>query len=117
MYELLVKTRVHAYLDKLAHGRPIHLISFEKPHDWNEEKRRAAGAARIADAGIRWHPLRYHKSPTAPATAFDVGVGTSLAIALALRHRLSIVHARSYVAGLMALAVKRATGAAFLFDM
>ena len=30
---------------------------------------------------------------------------------------MSLIHARSYVAGLMALAVKRATGARFLFDM
>jgi glycosyltransferase involved in cell wall biosynthesis len=34
-----------------------------------------------------------------------------------LRRRLTIVHARSYVAALIALAVKRATGARFLFDM
>ncbi|HEY6047448.1 MAG TPA: glycosyltransferase [Sphingomicrobium sp.] len=117
MLEPLGQSQVLAYLEKLAPGRRIHLISFEKPHDWKDEKRRATVAGRIADAGISWHPLRYHKSPSAPATAFDIAVGTSVAIGLALRHRLNIVHARSYVAGLMALAVKRATRAAFLFDM
>src|SRR5207248_9679202 len=30
---------------------------------------------------------------------------------------IRLIHARSYVAGLMALAVKRAIGARFLFDM
>ena len=57
------------------------------------------------------------RAPTAPATAFDIAAGTALALALTLRHRISLIHARSYVAGLMALAVKRATGARFLFDM
>jgi glycosyltransferase involved in cell wall biosynthesis len=72
---------------------------------------------RLADAGIGWHPLRYHKSPTALATAFDVARGIPLATALVRKHRLRIVHARSYVAALIALAVKRVTGARFLFDM
>ena len=34
-----------------------------------------------------------------------------------LRHHLRIVHARSYVAAVMALALKRLTGAKFVFDM
>ena len=82
-----------------------------------EERRAGACASRRREAGIDWHPLRYHKSPTAPATAYDIAAGTMLAIALAKRHRLNIVHARSYVAALIALAVKRVTGAKFLFDM
>ena len=34
-----------------------------------------------------------------------------------LKYNLNIIHARSYVPSLMALAIKRLTGAAFLFDM
>jgi len=34
-----------------------------------------------------------------------------------LRHRLRIVHARSYVPSVMALAIKRLTGVKYLFDM
>jgi len=117
MLEPLGQSQVLAYLEKLAPGRRIHLISFEKSQDWRDRHRRAAVARRIADAGIDWHPLRYHKSPTAPATAFDVAVGTARAIAMVRRHKLGIVHARSYVAALIALSAKRATGAAFLFDM
>ena len=117
MLEPLGQSQVLAYLEKLAPQRPIHLISYEKPADWSDRERRRAVAERIAAAGIGWHPLRYHKSPTAPATAYDVAIGTAKALALVLRHRLSIVHARSYVAALIAIAVKRATGAKFLFDM
>lgn len=117
MLEPLGQSQVLAYLERLAPGRRIHLISFEKPVDWRDEAKRAQLKQRIAAAGIHWHPLTYHKRPSAPATAFDVAQGTALALTLALRHRLSIVHARSYVPALIALAFKRATGARFLFDM
>ena len=117
MLEPLGQSQVLAYLEKLAPDWRIHLISYEKRADWADANKRSAVAARIAAAGIRWHPLRYHKRPSAPATAYDVAVGSAKAIALALRHRLTIVHARSYVPALITLAVKRATGARFLFDM
>ncbi|MCF2514327.1 glycosyltransferase [Sphingomonas sp. G124] len=117
MLEPLGQSQVLAYLERLASGRQIHLISYEKTRDWRDSVRRVSTARRISEAGIRWHPLRYHKSPTALATAYDVAVGTALAIALAWRHKLNIVHARSYVAALIALGVKRASGAKFLFDM
>lgn len=117
MLEPLGQSQVLAYLERLAGGRRIHLVSFEKREDWSDHARREAMRRRIADAGIRWHPLRYHKRPSAPATAYDLALGSMLAVVLAARHRLSLVHARSYVPGLMALAAKRATGAALLFDM
>ena len=72
---------------------------------------------RMSRAGIHWVALAYHKMPSAPATAYDIAVGTSVAVTLARWFRVQIVHARSYVPALMALAVKRATGARFLFDM
>jgi glycosyltransferase involved in cell wall biosynthesis len=117
MLEPLGQSQVLAYLERLASGRRIHLISFEKAEDWKDEARRDAVRRRIAEAGIEWHPLRYHKSPSAPATAYDIAIGAAQAIAIARRHELGIVHARSYVAAMMALAVKRMTGAKFLFDM
>lgn len=117
MLEPLGQSQVLAYLEKLASGRTIHLISFEKKQDWDDVEHRAAVRRRIAGAGIAWHPLRYHRRPTAPATAFDIASGSALAMALSLKHRFHIVHARSYVAGVMALAANRVTGARLLFDM
>ena len=117
MLEPLGQSQVVAYLEKLAPGRRIHLISFEKPNDWQDRERRQAICGRLEEAGIVWHPLRYHKSPSAPATAYDIAAGSALAVSLARRHKLSIVHARSYVAALIGLAVKRAGGARLIFDM
>ena len=117
MLEPLGQSQVLAYLERFAAHHPIHLISFEKPEDWRDTARRKAVEERIAKAGIGWHPMRYHRRPSAPATAYDIAAGSLRAISVARKHNVSIVHARSYVAGLMALAVKRATGAKFLFDM
>jgi glycosyltransferase involved in cell wall biosynthesis len=117
MLEPLGQSQVLAYLKRLATGRNIHLISFEKPADWAHTAERLRIAKDIADAGIVWHPLRYHKKPTAVATAWDIGSGIALGLWLVLRHSLKIVHARSYVPAVMALALKRLTGVRFLFDM
>jgi glycosyltransferase involved in cell wall biosynthesis len=117
MLEPLGQSQVLAYLERLSGDYCIHLMSYEKRSDWQDRPRRKEIADRIANAGITWHPLRYHKRPTAPATAFDIMIGTATAVALAARYRVSIVHARSYVAAMIGLAVKAATGAKFLFDM
>ncbi len=115
--EPLGQSQVLAYLKRLAAGRVIHLVSFEKPADWTKVMERELLANDIALAGIVWHPLRYHKRPSALATAWDIIVGTCMGLWLVLRHRLKVVHARSYVPSVMALVIKRITGAKYLFDM
>lgn len=115
--EPLGQSQALAYLEKLSTDRPIHLLSFEKPEDLKDLAARNRVASRIRAAGIHWHPLRYHKRPSALATAWDIGVGTALGLWLVLRHRIGIVHARSYVPAVMALALQKITGAKFVFDM
>lgn len=115
--EPLGEGQVLAYLERLAADRTIHLISFEKAADWARVGDREALRSRMRGAGIRWHPLRYHKRPAAAATAYDIAAGSAAALAIAVRHRASIVHARSHVAALMAMAVRASTGARFIFDM
>ena len=117
MLEPLGQSQVLAYLERLASDRRIHLVSFEKPADLADTAARARVAQRIAAAGIHWHSLTYHKRPSALATAWDILAGLATGSALAWRHRLRIVHARSYVASVMALGIKRLTGARFVFDM
>lgn len=117
MLEPLGQSQVLAYLERLAVDRSIHLISFEKPADLADAAARARVAQRMAAAGIHWYPLTYHKRPSALATAWDILAGTVAGCVLGWRHRLRIVHARSYVASVMALGIKRLTGARFVFDM
>lgn len=117
MLEPLGQSQVIAYLERLAADYAPVLLSFEKKPDRDDAPAMDAMRARLAGAGIHWVPLAYHKSPSVPATAYDIAAGTAAALVLARRYRVGIVHARSYVPALMALAVKRATGAKFLFDM
>ena len=117
MLEPLGQSQVLAYLKRLATDRPIHLISFEKAEDWANVADRERVTRDISASGILWHPLRYHKQPTAIATAWDIASGMALGLWLVLRHRLRIVHARSYVSSVMALGIKRITGIQYLFDM
>ncbi|MER9120474.1 glycosyltransferase [Mesorhizobium sp. M0954] len=117
MLEPLGQSQVLAYLERLATDRPIHLVSFEEAENWADSTKRMALSKRILAAGLVWHPLRYHKRPSAAATAYDIAVGAFVGARLVRRHGLRIVHARSYVPSVMALAIKRLTGAHYLFDM
>ncbi|MCI5117035.1 MAG: glycosyltransferase [Candidatus Electrothrix sp. LOE1_4_5] len=117
MLEPLGQSQVLAYLNRLAVDWRIHLISFEKPEDWINVTAREQLAQDIASAGIVWHPLRYHKRPSSFATVWDIFCGIIVGLWLVLRHRLLIVHARSYVPSVMALTLKRLTGVKYIFDM
>ena len=92
-------------------------MSFEKATDWDKLTERELIAHDIAVSGIVWHPLRYHKRPSALATAWDIAVGTGMGLWLVFRYHLKVVHARSYVPSVVALVIKRITGAKYLFDM
>jgi glycosyltransferase involved in cell wall biosynthesis len=117
MLEPLGQSQVCAYLKRLAPGRAIHLISFEKPEDLQDKTAFNAVASDLNAAGIVWHPLKYHRRPSAIATAWDIAVGCMLGMLLVWRHGIGIVHARSYVSAVIALCLKAVTGTSFLFDM
>jgi len=117
LLEPLGHSQVFQYLRRLSGRHRIFLVSYEKRRDWQELERRERLAGKLREAGIRWFPLRYHARPSALATAYDVGAGFLLGLYLVLRHRIGIVHARSYVASLPALGIKLLLGTRFLFDM
>ncbi len=117
MLEPLGQSQVLSYLERLSDEYEIHLLSFEKPGDLSDRNKLRATGERVAAANIRWTRRRYHKAPSAPATAFDVATGVATALAIARKHRIQIVHARSYIPALIGMLVKRATGAKLLFDM
>lgn len=115
--EPLGQSQVLRYLERLSSGRKIVLISFEKPDDWRQVERREALRTQIRAAGMIWMPLCYHKRPSALATAYDIAQGLGVAAWAVVRHRVRIVHARSYVPSVMALALKKLFRLKFIFDM
>ena len=114
--EPLTETQVVAYLEGLAAaGHTMLLVTFERAAMNAAEGRTLAD--RLLSKGIRWHWLRYHKRPTAPATAWDISMGVLYGLWLARRQKIDLYHARSHVAGLMGLILKTLTGARLLFDV
>lgn len=117
MLEPLGQSQVLAYQERLVRDNPVHIVSFERPEDWRDVERREAVAERMRSAGIVWHPQRYHRKLSLLATLWDIIVGAVVGLRLVRRYGLDIVHARSYVPSVMALVIKRMTGAKYVFDM
>lgn len=93
-------------------GFSMGVLSFEKARDLRDEDRLSVLKDRLAAGNVRWHPLRYHRRPTLPATAFDV----ARAAAFLRRLAPALVHARSYVAATMAALGASKERAKLLFD-
>jgi glycosyltransferase involved in cell wall biosynthesis len=111
----LVHSQVVAYLAGLAErGHTVHLLTFEPDLDPRQAR---AFEERLGRQGIAWHSRRYHKSPSLPATAFDVFAGARTAARLVRRHRLDAIHARNHVAMAMAMLASRRTGCRTIFDL
>jgi glycosyltransferase involved in cell wall biosynthesis len=117
LLEPLGQSQVVNYVLGLARGRRMSVLSYEKPRDLADGAAVRELRERLATAGVEWLPLRYHKRPSLPATAWDVVRGIVAARRLARARGTVIVHARGYVASVIAVVVKHLTGARFLFDM
>jgi glycosyltransferase involved in cell wall biosynthesis len=115
--EPLGEGQVLAYLEPIAKEFSIFLISFEKSDDQLKNEKPDAIARRVKSNGISWFPLKYHKSPTVLATTWDIFAGVVLSLFLCIKHKISIIHARSYVAAMIALIAKKICKTKFIFDM
>jgi glycosyltransferase involved in cell wall biosynthesis len=117
--EPLVQTQVLPYLRKIAAtGVEVYLLTFE-PHlrrKW-DPKMLSDEQDRLANEGIKWSALAYHKRPSLPATLYDIATGAWAVARLVRRHRLNVVHARAHVPMAMALLAARATGCRLVFDI
>lgn len=117
LLEPLGASQVVAYVERLAADHAMTLLSFEKRDDLADRARVTAMEKRLEASGVTWIRLRYHKKPPVVSTMFDCVVGIWHARRVCRRDHVRIVHARSYVPALIALGSRRASGAAFLFDM
>lgn len=115
--EPLGQSQVWQYLRSLGKLHTVILLSFEKPDDLADTHLKKRIALELKDAGIKWFPLRYHKRLSAIATLYDLFRGTGVAIYAVLKYKIKIVHARSYVASVIALIIKRLLKVKFIFDM
>ncbi|MFM1802381.1 MAG: hypothetical protein RJA81_1733 [Planctomycetota bacterium] len=117
--EPLVETQVISYLTQLVKaGHQIWFITFEPgwPNSWSPEeveKKRQE----LADRGIAWSALKYHKRPSLPATMWDIAVGAWTARKLAKKHRIEVFHGRAHVASAMCALARWRRPQKMIFDI
>jgi glycosyltransferase involved in cell wall biosynthesis len=117
--EPLVQTQVVAYLREIAGGGvTVHLVTFEPnfkqswtPEQIEEERKK------LAAQGIRWHSLAYHKSPSVPATLYDVTVGARFIRKLVRCEGINVLHARGHIPVLMASIANAGRDCRIIFDI
>ena len=117
LMEPLGQSQVLRYLEGLSLNHKIWIISFEKEGDLSDYDKLKSLKINLAKRKINWIYLKYHKSPTSIATLFDILSGIIVGLWLVLRHDIKIVHARSYVASVVALTLKKLTSVSYIFDM
>jgi glycosyltransferase involved in cell wall biosynthesis len=100
-----------------ATGIRFTLVSFEKPSKLRDATAVEAMKARLKAGGIRWIPLKYHKRPRLPATAWDILAGVVVGLYVYARYGYTVIHSRSFVASVTAWALKSLTGARFIYDV
>ena len=114
----LGRSQILPYLERLAaKGISLTVVSFEEIPLSTLSERGLPYRQRLAQQGIQWVPLRYHKWPPVLSTFFDVLQGMVVCSWLCWRRPPDLVHARSFVAALLALWAKQVTQAQFLYDM
>lgn len=117
--EPLGQSQVYQYIMKLAqnHGYKYHLITFEKSHDLANQLEINKLKNELKASNVHWHIFKYHKSPTALATSYDILMGTLLSLYLCLTQKIDVIHTRSYVPSVIALIIKKLLKVPFIFDM
>jgi glycosyltransferase involved in cell wall biosynthesis len=110
--EALGRSQVVPYLIRLARTYDITLVSFEKSRKGIDPLR-----TELAQHGITWRPLRYHRRPPVLSTWLDVRRGRAALTRAAADGAPAIVHVRSYVPALMALQARRRIGGRMVFDI
>src|SRR5262245_43100557 len=86
-------------------GTQLTLVTFEKPKDLLRHAELEELQASLEERGINWLGLRYHKRPKLPATVFDIVQGCARSLIASLRRRPDIIHARTFIGGLIGLAL------------
>src|SRR6476619_1036314 len=109
--EPLVQTQVIPYLRELGKDDiEISLLTFEPEFKarWSAQQLESE-KMKLKEAGISWYHLPYHKTPSAPATAFDILNGARFIAKLIGREKFDILHGRVHLPTLMGALARKFT--------
>jgi glycosyltransferase involved in cell wall biosynthesis len=112
--EQLGQSLVVPAVKKLANmGVEMTLVTFEKPHDLANSSEMSRVRRMFEADKIEWIPLKYHKG--IPATPFDISHAVWRGLLKRLRKKYDILHARTYIGGLIGLPLAPLIGAKFVY--
>lgn len=120
MLDPLGQSQVIPYLRELsAKGVRFTLLSFERARASEPDGLELSNKLerKLAEYGIEWHRLRYHRRPSLPATVYDILAGISCGQRLVRRNGIEMVHARSTVPAVIALGLRKLFGIKMIFDV
>lgn len=104
--EPLVQTQVLPYLREIRKGGiDVHLLTFERERMSADTI--AANRKKLADEGIVWHFSRYHKTPSVPATLYDILNGARIVRRLINSENFDVLHGRVHLPTLMAVIARK----------
>ena len=108
--EPLVQTQVLPYIREVKKLRNVEMeiLTFEPElkTSWTEEEI-SETLENLADEGITWHFLPYHKTPSVPMTIYDVLNGARLIRRLISERNIDLLHARVHIPALMAVLARK----------
>lgn len=113
----LGQSQILPYLSRLSGSSNyrIKIISFEKLH--NFKKGRIDLTKKIEHLNVSWKPLKYTKNPPIISTIFDIIKLYKTVEKIKKTQAIDIIHCRSYITALIALALKKKNNIPFIFDM
>ena len=114
----LVQTQVIPYLIEIAKdGVEVSLVTFEE--DLQDGDAANELQRKMSRKGIDWHWLRYHKRPSALATAYDVLRGAWFVRRFISKRKPDVLHGRVHIPMLMAVLARKLSGhkPKLLFDI
>jgi len=100
-------SQILPYLERLHPTWPVHILSFERSARLARPGALAEMEARLRRQGIGWTWRRYHKSPSLPATTWDVLQGVRALRRILREEDVGLVHARGYIPATIALRATR----------
>ncbi len=98
-------------------GIRFTLLTYEKKQNLRDIDRRDKLKKILEEKNIRWEIIKYHKTPTIPATAFDIAVGIIKGFVVILRDKIQLIHARSFVGAIPAYFLAKLFNLKFIYDM
>lgn len=96
-------------------GFRYELISFERENDLQDAGRLATTRSELLEAGIEWTALRYRGGGSV-GHATNIRDGLEAVLRRCRRRDVALIHARGYLAGMLANVAKRVLGVPYLFD-